>query len=110
MDTFNPQPPVSPNPISSFAPEKKSSGPLIAVIVILLIIIVGGLYFLNQQMNRSRTLPTDSETTEESDNVTTSLEAQGNTDDLDSIEADLNATSIDSLDQGAAAIESETNM
>jgi len=98
MDTFNPN---QMPPISSIKPEK-SSGPLIAVIVILALIILGGLYFLKTRSAQNPYAPTPTE-----DQITADLEAQGSSDDLDSIEADLNATNTDNLDQGAAAFQSE---
>lgn len=82
--------------------QKKSHGPLIAVIVILLLIVIGGMYFLGQRMNGNYGLPATSD-----DEITASLEQQSNSNDLTSIEADLNTTNIDSLDQGAAAVEAE---
>lgn len=86
-------------------PEKKSYGPLIAVIIILLVMILGGLYFLGQRMG---TDPYENlQTMQEGDEITNSLEAQSNSDETASIEADLKATNVDSLDQGAAAIEAE---
>lgn len=99
MDTFNPSqmPPMQGNV------EKKSAGPLVAVIIILALIIIGGLYFLKTRSNQNMYVPT--ETTE--DSVTASLNQQGTSDDLSSIEADLNATNLDNLDQGAAVIEAE---
>lgn len=80
---------------------KKSSGPLIAVIIILVLIVIGGMYFLGQRMNKDYGVPS------QTDQITDALNQQGATDDLNSIEADLNATNIDSLDQGAAVIEAE---
>ena len=85
------------------SPEKKSMGPLIAVIVILALIIIGGLYFLKARSSQNAYVPV--ETTE--DSVTASLNQQGTTDNLSSIEADLNTTNLDNLDQGAATIEAE---
>ena len=99
MDTFNPN---QMPPISDQA-EKKSAGPLIAVIIILALIIIGGLYFLKTRSSQNIYVPTVPVV----DTVTESLNTQGNSDDLDSIEADLNATDLDNLDQGAAAIEAE---
>lgn len=93
----------SPNqmpPLSGVAP-KKSIGPLIAVIVILAIIIIGGLYFLKTRMSAPIYEPAGN------DAVTESLRNQGSSDDLNSIEADLNATNVTDLDQGAAVIEAE---
>lgn len=86
-------------------PEKKSKGALIAVIVILFLIIIGGLYFLGQRMNRGYMAPTDN--TNQTDPVTDSMKTQSSSDDVNSIQADLNATNIDTVDQGAAVIEAE---
>lgn len=99
MDTFNPnQMPPMPGQV-----EKKSVGPLIAVVIILALIIVGGLYFLKQRSSQPVYVPS----TTQSDGITTSLNQQSNSDELSSIEADLNATDVNNLDQGAAAIEAQ---
>jgi hypothetical protein len=82
---------------------KKSYGALIAVILILVLMVIGGLYFLGQRMSREDyTVPAN---TTGGDAVTKSMNEQSNSDDVSSIEADLNATNIDDTDQGAAAIE-----
>lgn len=104
MDTFNPN---QMPPISSQV-EKKSLGPLIAVIIILALIVIGGLYFLKERSSQETYIPTVTET-EQTDSVTASLQTQGNSDDLNAIEADLNATNLDNLDQGASAIQAELN-
>lgn len=98
MDTFNPNqmPPIS------GSVEKKSVGPLVAVILILSLIIIGGLYFLKERSSKEVYVPL-----EQGDPVSESLNRQNSSDELESIEADLNATSFDSLDQGAAALEAE---
>jgi len=46
---------------------------------------------------------------EQSDSITESLNRQSGSDSLDSIETDLNATDLDNLDQGAAAIQADLN-
>lgn len=101
MDTFNPNqmPPMT--SMSGMPTQKKSTGPLAAVIIILILIIVGGLYFLKTRMSQEPYMPV------ETDQVTNSLNHQSQSDDLSSIEADLNATNLDNLDQGAAVIEAE---
>ena len=99
MDTFNP----SQMPPMQAEPTKKSIGPLVAVIIILALIIVGGLYFLKQRSSQPIYVPP----AEQSDTITESLNKQSDSDELNSIEADLNATDLDNLDQGAAAIEAE---
>lgn len=98
MDTFvpNQMPPMQPTE------NKKSFGPLIAVIVILVLIVIGGLYFLKERSSQEVYIPEIQE-----DPITESLNQQSSSDDLESIESDLNATDIENLDQGASAIESE---
>lgn len=98
MDTFNP----SQMPPMPSEPEKKSAGPLIAVLVILALIIIGGLYFLKQRSSQPNYVPT-----EQGDAITESLNQQGSSDELNAIEADLQATDLNNLDQGAAAVEAE---
>lgn len=101
MDTFNP----SQMPPMQSEPEKKSIGPLVAVVIILAIIIIGGLYFLKERASQEIYSPTP--TTEEDDSIVNTLNEQDSSDELDSIEADLNATDLDNLDEGAAVIETE---
>lgn len=96
MDTFNP----NQMPPMSGQAEKKSMGPLIAVIIILALIIVGGLYFLKTRSQNTYVPPAQT-----GDSITESLNTQSSSDTLESIEADLNATDLNNLDQGAAAIE-----
>lgn len=98
MDTFDPNqmPPMQSNI------DKGSIGPLIAVIIILALIIVGGLYFLKERASQPTYVPAKT-----GDSITASLNQQSSSDELDSIEKDLNATNIDNLDQGAAAIETQ---
>jgi len=99
MDTFNP----NQMPPMQSGENKKSMGPLIAVIIILALIIVGGLYFLKTRSSQNMYVP---EPVVE-DSITASLNQQGTTDDLSSIEADLNTTNLNNLDQGAAAVETQ---
>lgn len=101
MDTFNP----NQMPPMQTQAEKKSAGPLIAVIIILVLIVIGSLYFLKERSSKeSYTSP---QTT--GDPISESMRQQGSSDDLNSIEADLNATSFDNLDQGATVIQAELN-
>lgn len=89
-------------------PEKKSVAPLVAVIVILALIVVGGLYFLKQRSSQPTYVPPQP-VAQQGDSITDSLKQQGTADDLESIEADLNATDINNLDQGAAVMQAELN-
>lgn len=96
MDTFNP----NQMPPMQTETSKKSAGPLVAVIIILALIIIGGLYFLKERSSQPVYVPPVA-----GDSITESLNQQSASDDLGSIEADLNATNLDNLDQGAAAVE-----
>lgn len=69
-------------------PEKSGSmGTLVAAVVILTIIVVGALYFWNQRAN-----------SEVNDEVLESITTQNSSDDTASIEADLDATDLENLD------------
>lgn len=87
MDTFNP----NQMPGLQSEPEKKSVGPLIAVIIILVLIVVGGLYFLKERSSFNQYIPQEQNTDLQS------LEQQGSSDDVASIEADLNSTNLELL-------------
>lgn len=67
---------------------KGSAGPVVGIIVILVIIILGALYFWGQRGDGTNL-------TDEQLNV---INTQNTTDDTASIEADLNATDIESVD------------
>jgi len=99
MDTFNPNqmPPLTANS------NKKPVGPLISVIVILAIIIIGGLYFLKERANQ----PVYAPSVENQDEVAQSLNTQGSSDDLNSIESDLKSTNVENIDQGSSSVEAE---
>ena len=100
MDTTNQNMPT----MGSMTPQKKSHGALIAVIVILFLIVIGGLYFLGQRMSDSSYKMSD---TNGADSTTEQIKSQSSSDDVSSINADLKASNVDSLDQGAAAYEAE---
>lgn len=104
MDTFNPN--QMPGVGMQNMPEKKSMGPLVAVIIILALIIIGGLYFLKTRSSKTPYVPVvqNENAAIATDSITDSLKAQGTSDSLKSIESDLRATDLNSLNQGAAAI------
>jgi len=82
-------------------PENKSSvGSIIGTIVIIAIIVLGGLYFWGKRIEENKSkenLITDF-TPGEVENFQAGTSAEvGSSDDLNSIEADLNATDLDSL-------------
>lgn len=64
-----------------------SAGPVIGIIVILVIILLGGLYFWNQRAEEMMT-----------DEDLNSINSQSDSDETNSIEADLESTDVDNLD------------
>ena len=88
--------PTTTNPVGSEKPvEKKTSwGPFIGLIIILALIIVGSLYFLSQDKVSAPTTESNSDIEDDLQG----LRAQGSSDELADIEADLEATNFDNID------------
>ena len=105
MDTS--VPPVHNDPGMDQAPlpetPKKQYGPLIGIVIIVGLLAVGGLYLWGMQLMQDETMTPQSQ----SDQVTEDLQTYSTSDDLGSIEADLEATSIDNIDSGASEVEGE---
>ncbi len=70
--------------------KEGSVGPVIGTIIILAVILLGGLYFWSNR-NDLDDVGTDQNINAEVQNI----ESQGNSDDLNSIEGDLNNTNYD---------------
>jgi uncharacterized protein HemX len=86
-------------------PENKTStGTMIASIIILLIIILGGVYFFKNIKNTEESMDTTAQEQAQAESSTNayvqSQSSQNSSDDVTSIETDINATNIDSVDQG----------
>ena len=67
-----------------------SSGPLIGAIVILAVIILGGLYFWGQRAANDAVI--DETSTESGSDETAAIEADLDTIDIESLDAELNAS------------------
>lgn len=102
--------------------EERSSligGPILIVLVLLLVLILGGMYYwfatLNGTTEAVPPVPVERPTPEENNEPeSTTAEAQVDTllvtspsDELSAIEADLEATNLDSLDAELQAIDAE---
>lgn len=68
--------------------NENSAGPIIATIIILGVIVLGGLYFWGNRGNQ---------TASSSDEATAAIQSQSSSDDLNSIQNDLNNTNTDNL-------------
>ena len=91
--------------------SKKDStvGPMIGSIIVICIIIVGGLYFLGSLISNKKNEIQIEQSAEQQQEILKVEETakQSNSDDVQSIEADLKATNIDNLDTGLTDIEKE---
>ncbi len=90
-------------------PEKHIGG-IVGVVIIVIILIVGGLYFWGKQINNSPII-NENMTAEEiistTDAKTNALENQGTSDEITSIEKDLNVTNFNGLDSELNIINNE---
>lgn len=100
MDINQPQNNPAPSFINPLQPEKKSVGPTIGLVIVVILIILGGIYFWNQQQNKD----SDSMAVE---NEAMMIKEQGTSNEVSSIEADLNATNLDNLDQELGNIDAD---
>lgn len=84
------------------APEHKKVGPIIAILIIILVLIIGALYLFASRINTEQT-PVDSSVAanntaapsqnDASNNTSTTIQpVTGTSDDIGSLEADLNAS------------------
>jgi len=88
--------------------DEKSIGPAIGVIIIILALVLGGLYFWGQtETNRTQNIE-GQEASADAQAEIQLLQSQGESDDLDSIEADLNNTDFSGLGSEMNSIETES--
>ena len=100
----NEQPEMSP-PTES---ESNRLGPILGVIIIIALIILGGLYMWNVSRDKvPQEIPIPDVS---SDPVVQELKRQGSTDGINPIQADLDTTDLDALDEGFAEIEAELSI
>ncbi len=91
------------------AQKDSTVGPLIGSIIVILIIIVGGLYFFGSLISAKK-VEVQTEQVLEEQNEKMQIEQtakQSQSDDVSSIEADLNATNVDTVDKDLSDIEKE---
>lgn len=83
-------------------------GPTVGIVLVVLLLILGALYFFwYDRQSVSNNTPSAEEIKNADDPVITGLESQSDSDDVSSIEQDLNATSFTDLDADASTIDSE---
>ena len=106
---MNQNPAGAPEVVSTDLPEnpKRQYGPLIGIIIIVALLGLGGLYFWGMQLMRDDSDAQEILLQDDTDPITEDLRTQDESDEVDSIEADLEATSIENLDSGADTFEGE---
>jgi uncharacterized protein HemX len=77
--------------------KSNETGPLIAIIIVVLVIVLGGLYFWGQRLNESSTTAGDQSAAAQ-EAQTQKIKTVNSSDDVNAIQADLNATSYTSVD------------
>lgn len=81
--------------------QKESHGALIGSIIIVIVLLVGGAFLIRATKLNYEQAQKNAELQNQIDNPTDSateaLQTQGSTDDVDSIEADLNNTQLDAI-------------
>lgn len=83
--------------------QTSSTGPAIGIILIIAIIVIGGLYFWSQREKNNSV-----ENGTQQDQTTQELQKQSSSDDVNSIEADLQATNLNNLGTEVDSAESAT--
>ena len=89
--------------------KENSYGPIIGLVIIILVIALGSVYFLQKREKAPVTTPVtiNSTTTEPTEIV--QIKTQGKTDDISSIQNDLNTTNMASIDAGIIDIGTAVN-
>lgn len=75
-------------------------GALIGSVIIIAILILGGIYILKETKDMKHESGVSQQQMESDTQFEQTQTTQGNSDDVDSIEADVNATDVDSIDEG----------
>jgi hypothetical protein len=89
--------------MDTLAPEKEPKGPVLGIIVIIILLVIGGIYIF---MNESNSLPGEmASTTPEA----AALGPESTSTDPATIQAEVEATNLDSLDSELRGIADELN-
>jgi uncharacterized protein HemX len=91
-------------PVQTPEGDGGSVGPIVGSVIVIIIIIIGGLYFWGQKLSTDKTAD---EIRAEEDSLLANLETVGQSDELEDIENDLDATDLDNLDDDLDNIEVE---
>lgn len=107
------QAPTQEEASSSGQTPQKSMGPILGIVIIVILLVLGGFYFWGTQI-KDKSQVQEAEITAEDianqeDTVLDNLNTQSASDEIGDIEADLDATDLESLDSELDAIDLELN-
>ena len=106
------QAPTQEEASSSGQTQQKSMGPMLGIVIIVVLLVLGGFYFWGTQIKDKSQVQENAEVTAEDianqeDTALDNLNTQSTSDEIDDIEADLDATDLESLDSELDAIDQE---
>ena len=106
------QAPTQEEASSSGQTQQKSMGPMLGIVIIVVLLVLGGFYFWGTQIKDKSQVQENAEVTAEDianqeDTALENLNTQSTSDEIDDIEADLDATDLESLDSELDAIDQE---
>ncbi len=102
----NPAPEIPPPVIAPTLPPKKSGvGAVIGSAIVIILLILGALYFWGEKLSEQEQTPVQNNSVSATDAVVEKLNQQSSSDDLSSIEADLNATEWSNPEEGLGGLE-----
>lgn len=103
-DVSNSSPTPEPAPVQEGpTAETGTVGPVVASIIIIIVLLIAGLYLWGSRLNNADMNPTEDEMVEE-------LETTSDSDEIEAIEADLEATDFDDLDEGTNEVDAELGL
>lgn len=97
---------TTPNTLKEGGPQG-TWGPLVGVIIIVAILVLGGLYFWGRELVGNGEEPSAADIANQEDPQLQELREQDSSDDVSSIEADIEATDFSDIDQEFSDIEAE---
>lgn len=100
MDTNQPQQPGFGE--NQIPPVKKSVGPMVGLVIVIILIVLGGIYFWKEMEYKKNDVGYDQNTDE-----MYAIQNQNDSDEINTIEADLEATNIDTIDSEINSIDTE---
>ena len=106
------QAPTQEEASSSGQTQQKSMGPMLGIVIIVVLLVLGGFYFWGTQIKDKSQVQENAEVTAEDianqeDTALENLNTQSTSDEIDDIEADLDATDLESLDSELDAFDQD---